>query len=170
MCERETVSKEEISRTLKSIGGSQFDLYTGNLNEAGISDQITAKLKNNKIFSKTRYFEWLDTADKGFHNISIDDGSVWTMLKGNFDDYYIHIHPARYSPNTIRVKANPWKSAIASLIYCKMNINKACIKSVINRSREVFAGLGPVHEKFDHTIIDLIGIIAGRYNDFKTIS
>ena len=100
--------------------------------------------------------------EKRYQKISIDDGSVWTMLKGISDNYYIHIHPARFSPHTIRVKANPWKSAIASLIYAHLNEKNACDSFVINESRKIYAGLEPVHEKFDHTIVELVKLIQAK--------
>ncbi len=160
LSDSEIDQKEEITRILKSIGGSQFDLYLGDLDEYSIGWQTTKYLENEKVYKKTDYFKWLDTTNKNFRNIIIDDGSVWTMLKGNFDDYYIHIHPARYSPCTIRVKANPWKSAIASLVYTKGDIKKACQPEIINISRHTIANLEPVHEKFDHKIEELIRLIA----------
>ncbi len=148
--------EENINKILNQIGRSQFDLYTGKYSESKIRDKILEEIPK---MDKLEYFSWLEGGNKRFKNISIDDDSSWTMLKGNSSSYYIHVHPARHSPYSIRVKANQWKSAIISLIYSKMDVKKACQPDVINKSRQSFAGLESIHEKFDHKIIDLIKFI-----------
>ncbi len=159
------IPAKNIFKELKAIGNSQFDLYTGKYCEAEIREKIIEHLNKNNISNKSNYFNWIESENKRFKTVAIGDGSIWTMLRGNIKSYYIHIHPARYSPHTMRVKANPWKSAIASLIYTQMDKKKACDPEIINKSRQLLAGLEAIHEKFDHTIIDLIDIISNKYND-----
>jgi hypothetical protein len=61
------------------------------------------------------YKKWLFEKRSEYKLIEISDSSVWTLRLGN-QERYVHIHPGRYSPFTLRVKALTLKTAIAVLI------------------------------------------------------
>lgn len=105
-----------LSDRLKSIGGSQMDLYTGNLALAEISVEISCTLRQKGLFPKERYLEWLKD-NKGYRTLEVSDKSVWVLLEGNIPEHYIHIHPARHSLHTIRIRAGTLKSAVAVHIW-----------------------------------------------------
>lgn len=107
---------KELRTKLLKIGESQMDLYYGKLSPSKISDQIIHSLKEKKLLSPKQYTAWLNSEDKKYSLVELSDKSVWTLLLSENPDRYVHIHPGRYSPLTIRVKATTLKTAI--LVFC----------------------------------------------------
>ncbi len=112
----EKISTEELRKTLLVIGESQMDLYVGKLSPQKICDEIVSKLKLTDVLAFEAYKKWLLEKGNEYKLIEISDKSVWTLRLGNQEERYVHIHPARYSPVTIRVKSLTLKTAIAVLI------------------------------------------------------
>jgi len=110
------ISTEELRKTLLVIGESQMDLYVGKLSPQKICDEIVSKLKLTDVLAFEAYKKWLLEKGNEYKLIEISDKSVWTLRLGNQEERYVHIHPARYSPVTIRVKSLTLKTAIAVLI------------------------------------------------------
>ena len=112
----EKISGEELQKTLLVIGGSQMDLYVGKLSPKKICDEIISKLKLTDVLAFEDYKQWLFEKGNEYKLTEISDSSVWTLRLGNQEERYVHIHPGRYSPVTLRVKALTLKTAIAVLI------------------------------------------------------
>ncbi len=112
----EKISTEELRKTLLVIGESQMDLYVGKLSPQKICDEIVSKLKLIDVLAFEAYKKWLLEKGNEYKLIEISDKSVWTLRLGNQEERYVHIHPARYSSVTIRVKSLTLKTAIAVLI------------------------------------------------------
>ncbi len=112
----EKISVEELQKTLLVIGESQMDLYVGELSPLKICDEIVSKLESTGVLAFEAYKKWLFEKRNEYKLIEISDNSVWTLRLGNKREKYIHIHPGRYSPITLRVKALTLKTAIAVLI------------------------------------------------------
>jgi len=112
----EKISVEVLQKTLLVIGESQMDLYIGELSPQKICDEIVNKLKLTDVLAFEAYKKWLLEKGNEYKLIEISDKSVWTLRLGNQEERYVHIHPARYSPVTIRVKSLTLKTAIAVLI------------------------------------------------------
>jgi hypothetical protein len=112
----EKISVKELQKILLVIGESQMDLYVGKLSPQKICDELLSKLKSAGVLAFREYKKWLFEGGNEFKLMEISDSSVWTLRLGKEDERYIHIHPGRYSPVTIRVKALTLKTAIAVLI------------------------------------------------------
>ncbi|MCH7963758.1 MAG: hypothetical protein IH852_07455 [Bacteroidetes bacterium] len=112
----EKISVEELQKTLLVIGESQMDLYVGELSPQKICNEIVSKLKSTGVFAFEAYKKWLFEKGNAYKLIEISDNSVWALRLGKQKERYIHIHPGRYSPDTLRVKALTLKTAIAMLI------------------------------------------------------
>ncbi len=112
----EKISVEELQKTLLVIGESQMDLYVGELSPQKICDEIVSKLKSTGVLAFREYKKWLFEKGSEYKLIEISDNSVWALRLGKKEERYVHIHPGRYSPFTIRVKALTLKTAIAVLI------------------------------------------------------
>ena len=112
----EKTSVEELQKTLFVIGESQMDLYVGELSPQKICDEIVSKLKSTGVLAFREYKKWLFEKGSEYKLIEISDNSVWALRLGKKEERYVHIHPGRYSPFTIRVKALTLKTAIAVLI------------------------------------------------------
>ena len=82
-----------------------MDLYFGNYSIEEISKQILMHLQENKIYSLRDYQNWLGKDDKYYQLVELKDKSIWTLRLGETREKYVHIHPGRYSPHTVRVKA-----------------------------------------------------------------
>jgi hypothetical protein len=127
------ISEEHLRKILLVIGESQMDIYLGKLSPQEISDNIVIKLKKMNAYKFKDYKNWICEEGKEYKLVKISDNSVWTLRLGNKKERYIHIHPGRYSPKTIRVKALTLKTAIAALIKYGNDIhliNTACINDV----------------------------------------
>ena len=112
----EKISVEELQKTLLVIGESQMDLYVGKLSPQKICDEIVSELISVGVLAFEEYKKWLFEKGNEYKLIDISDNSVWTLRLGKQVERYVHIHPGRYSPGTIRVKALTLKTAIAVLI------------------------------------------------------
>ena len=112
----EKIAVEELQQALLVIGESQMDLYVGNLSPKKICDEIVSKLKSTGVLAFKDYKKWLFEKGKDFKLIEISDHSAWALRLGKQKERYVHIHPGRYSPYTLRVKALTLKTAIAVLI------------------------------------------------------
>jgi hypothetical protein len=114
---------------LQTIGDSQMDLYTGALSIDQISYQILIFINDSLLSSKSIYVKFINELI-GYCMIAISDGSKWILREGLNSERYIHFHPARYSPNTVRIKANTLKSLIAAHIIHKNHVGLPEINQV----------------------------------------
>ncbi len=98
---------------LKNFGGTVLDVYTGLLSCKGIADELVDYLCNLGILTHKQFTAWLKCDGETFKQVELSDGSVWTITYGRFPQRFVHIHPSRLSPNTLRVKPSTLKTAIA---------------------------------------------------------
>ena len=102
---------EEFYAAIPRIGASQMDLYCGELSLNSIGQDILEQLLAREIGTKSDFVSFL-TSSTGYQNLTISDGSTWTLLRGDDPERFVHIHPARYARHCIRVKAGALKTAI----------------------------------------------------------
>ncbi|HSV88080.1 MAG TPA: hypothetical protein VLH61_05515 [Bacteroidales bacterium] len=159
------INLQSFCKKLKSMGSSVSDLYTGSLSPSTIAGQIGTQLKAIGKFEYLPYQNWIQLSPGKYCEISLSDKSKWTLLTGNEPDFYLHLHPSRYSENTIRVKANLLKSAVAMLAFEKINPVSLQNKSdfeLINQLRKQFLDLSPVNGKNITGIVTLAGKLRDR--------
>ncbi|MCU0436996.1 MAG: hypothetical protein MUC49_03715 [Raineya sp.] len=146
---------EDLNNQIKVIGHSVLDLYIGELSIENISEEIISILQKKDFFEEYKYLNWLKN-NHHYQEIELSDGSIWTLLKGNEVNKYIHIHPSRYSPFSIRSNANSLKTAILSLYYKNKNEVKISLE-IINMIRYSYLLLSPIKTIKDaRKILDLI--------------
>lgn len=102
---------EAFYAAIPRVGASQMDLYCGELNLLNIGQEILGQLAARDIGTESDFISFL-TQGEGYQNLTISDGSTWTLLRGDDPALYVHIHPARYARHCIRVKAGALKTAI----------------------------------------------------------
>ena len=73
-----------------------------------------------------------------------EDTSRWVLRAGDEDDRFVHVHPARYSPFTIRVRANVLTTAVMALAYTGLHGGDPLSRPVVNAVRRDYLGLAPV--------------------------
>jgi hypothetical protein len=96
---------------LSKLGDSLMDLYTGVLSLDTIFKESLAFLIGEGITSEEDYRVFLER-HQGYATFSLSDTSKWVFLWGNEPERYVHIHPARHSPYTIRIKSATLKTAV----------------------------------------------------------
>ena len=141
---KEIKELEELNGYLLKIGESQMDLYLGRFSPSDISEQILSALYRIKTFEFEQYKNWLTKDGKDFQLVELKDNSVWTLRLNDDIGRYVHIHPGRYSPNTVRVKATTLKTAI--LVFCseKTGEIKTIETQTINRIRKKYLNEPPL--------------------------
>lgn len=104
---------EQIAQ-LKTLGASQFDLYTGVYSVAELKAITAEMLYTQGLRDENDYRQWI-VDNGGFRTIQLPDESNWTLRYLQRNDF-VHLHPSRYSPRTLRIKANAMKSVAAYLL------------------------------------------------------
>lgn len=135
---------EEISKHLLRIGESQMDLYFGKLSPSDISKQIISHLKKEKIFYYDEYVGWITNDGDDYKLLYLSDKSIWTLRQSENQERYVHIHPGRYSPHTIRVKATTLKTAILILYFKQSGEIKLIETETANYIRKKYLNEPPI--------------------------
>ena len=144
LLQKNIISKAELHRFLLTIGESQMDLYMGILNPKQIAKEIINNVKNFGANHYASYSKWLFEEGKSYKQIEISDSSVWTLRLGNEKKRYMHIHPGRYSPFTIRVKAVTLKTTIAIMVLVEGSEGNLPELKSINEVRTLLLKLPPL--------------------------
>jgi hypothetical protein len=139
----QSLSREEAMNDLNKIGDNLLDLYFGNLTVEEICRELIQILKKNKRLEKKQYLKWL--GPKSYNKIRCSDGSDWLAKKGNLPERFVHIHPAKNSVFTIRVRGTTLKTIIALFIYeVKFEKNIKSRLEAVNSIRKEYLNLSPV--------------------------
>ena len=138
-----TMSWIKVETDLLSIGNNLIDFYTGNLNIQQICTETISYFKNKNITNRNIFTIWLDALN--YKKIQLSDKSEWLIKEGINSQRYIHIHPAKFSECTIRVRATTLKTVIA------LNVQSVPIQkemkanlSAVNAIRHELLGLSPI--------------------------
>jgi len=132
-----------LLHALQTIGNSQMDLYLGDLDPVAIDSQIIAQLQQRGIAAPTHYAEWL--ASNGHYQLlQLDDHSEWVLRWGEIDQQRVHLHPARYSPLSVRVRAPVLRSAYAIMVWQGWYGGDLFDLQLINRVRTAWLHLSPI--------------------------
>ncbi len=139
-------SLPSLNEYLSPVGKSQMDLYTGSLGPHEISSEIKGFLHSRNLLDKEPYLRWLESPGAEFREAKLSDNSVWILLPGKIAGRHIHIHPGRYSPFTVRVRAETLRTAIAVLIYCRLHGGSCHSLTAVNEARQRLLEQSPVKE------------------------
>jgi len=116
-----------------------MDLYHGSLSVLEICNEIKLFINCSLLVNKELYIKYI-LENGGYCKIPLSDGSEWVLRRGPDPERYVHIHPARNSSNTTRIKANTLKSLIAVHIIHKDQVGL----TEINQVRTEILQLGPL--------------------------
>ena len=134
---------DDLSLALSCIGHAKMDLYVGQKSCTTIFEEILSCLKKEGILEQTNYKKWLQANDD-YRQITLSDNSVWILRLGEDEKNYIHLHPGKKSPHTLRIKANTLKTAIAIMLHEKDNTDPVDLDT-LNQLRSKYLDLSPVH-------------------------
>jgi hypothetical protein len=135
---------EDLAAQLVVVGTALMDLYTGQLSPAEIADRVVAALKVDDRLSLDAYGAWVQ-ANGGYQVLSFpEDDSRWVLRLSDEAGRYVHVHPGRWSPATLRVRANVLKTAVMVLAHAAVHGGGPLDVARMNRVRQRYLGLSPV--------------------------
>ena len=152
---------EALAAELVVIGERLTDLYTGPLDPGAIAERVIVQLRADGRLALDPFGAWLD-GQGGYAVVTLpDDGSRWTLRLGPADGRYVHLHPGRRSPHTVRVQGNTLKTAILTHALAGLTGGSASDVRLVNEARRRFLGLPPV-PTIDATVGvgEVIGLLA----------
>jgi hypothetical protein len=133
----------EVHQELLLIGENLLDFYTGQLTIDEIRDGCISFFQKRNIDNKDLFLNWLHPI--GYRKIELNDLSKWIVKESNDNEKYIHIHPAKHSVYTIRVRAATLKTVI-TLIITKNHISGQINENLlaVNHIRTKHLQLSPI--------------------------
>jgi hypothetical protein len=158
-----TLEWKNVEPELFLIGENLLDFYTGDLTVEEICNQCIHFFRLRNIRNRDSLLNWLNPYE--YRKIAISDSSEWVVKEGNDSEKYIHIHPAKFSPHTIRVRATTLKTVIALMINtaeisAQMNENLL----TVNQIRTMYLQLSPVKSlQHGKGILQLWELFANNY-------
>jgi hypothetical protein len=132
-----------LPRRLLQVGAGLMDLYLGRLSPESIARESLEWLDALGVAGAPQYRDWLASRG-GYAAVDLSDTSRWVVREAPVLDRHVHIHPARYSPHSVRVRANLWKSAIVVLAWASLRSLDPLDVGTVNEARTELLGLSPV--------------------------
>lgn len=136
-----TTSPDMIISRMDPICNGYTDIYTGSMDPVSIGNSVISILKSNRVLQVDDFSRWLGLKN-GYRQIKLEDHSEWIVRKGAENECYIHLHPARAGPFTIRFKGSTLKT-IYLLKTCFTDFEEKLSLENVNRARTQI-GLSPV--------------------------
>jgi hypothetical protein len=136
----------DAARWSAVLGTKLMDLYTGQLSPRALSEHIITHLGSEGRLEIDTYRTWLAGCEEYAVVVLPHDESRWVLRGGDDMERYVHLHPGRWSPGTVRVRANVLKTAFLVLIHAGIHGVDALDREVINEVRRVHLALSPLGE------------------------
>lgn len=143
-----------LPTNLLKIGGSQMDFYKGDLSESQIFDEILRLLRGVQVETQNDFITWI-AVENGFQTLILSDNSIWVLRLSDKPQQFMHVHPARYSPQTVRVKAGTLKTCIALAVLDPDNQHLHDL-AFFNQIRVQVLGLSPIKKVEDMNLLQLL--------------
>jgi hypothetical protein len=140
-----TTAVDVLPVEMAVVGNRLMDLYTGPLTVGEIGEHVVTHLHAAGRLEFGKLSEWLAAQDE-YTLLELPDGSKWTIRLGPADGRYLHLHPGRWVPNTMRVQANTLKSAVMAHAHARLSGGEVTDLAVVNEARRKYLGLLPVRE------------------------
>jgi len=142
---RHALSLNQLSEHLVVVGSELMDLYHGPHSPEQIAKELTDRLQAQGNYAPEAFDAWV-RGNSGYRLEPISDGSIWTLRSALDEDRYIHIHPGRHAPNTLRVRANVLKTAVLVLAETAQRGGSPLDLHRINRVRAKYLRLENVYD------------------------
>jgi hypothetical protein len=135
---------QPLADELVVVGSKLMDLYHGPFSPHEIADRVLVNLRTASRDAIVEFRSWVESGG-GYQTIEFpEDLSRWVLRMGDEPDRFVHVHPARYSPFTIRVRANVLTTAVLAIAYSAMRGGDPTSRSVVNAVRRDYLALAPV--------------------------
>ena len=125
------------------IGNNLIDFYTGSLSVKEICEEVLDYFRVMNLIERDAFTSWIEAAN--WKKIQLSDSSKWLIKKGNDVERFIHIHPAKHSEHSIRVRATTLKTVLALQVYQINSTNQAKTDlENVNQIRSQLLELSPI--------------------------
>ncbi len=133
----------EVETELLKIGDNLTDLYTGKKPVEDICNECLNYLKRCGVNTRSDLIKWLHPTT--YKSIDLSDSSEWIIRVGNDPERFIHIHPAKNSALTVRVRAGTLKTVLTlmSVVYTSSPPGINSLK-LVNQVRTQYLHLSPI--------------------------
>ena len=108
-----------------------------------ISDYCVSMISNEIALNRDSYSKWIGYSP-AFKTITLPDNSIWILRIGKRNKRFVHIHPGRKVPHTIRVKANVLKTGFFVHAYSFLFSKDPFNIDIINQVRKDILDLSPI--------------------------
>jgi hypothetical protein len=134
----------EFGAHMAVLGTKLMDLYTGRLWPADLSARVLEQLRAAGRLELPAFRAWL--AGQGNYGVIelAEDGSRWVLRLGDELGRYVHLHPGRWSPQTVRVRAPVLKTAFLVLGHVALHGGDPLDRVLINAVRREHLELPPL--------------------------
>ncbi|KJF43425.1 hypothetical protein [Draconibacterium sediminis] len=143
-------------KAMLSIGSNLFDFYLGELTPGQVCNASLNYFVTKNIITQTDFNNWLRNAE--WKKITLPDESKWLIKRGDQPDRYVHIHPAKFSTHTIRVRATTLKTVLTLCVH-KIPFSDDAEQNLqsVNKQRISYLQLSPIKslEEEDSGILKL---------------
>ena len=146
---RETPSDippQALRQLLLPIGAAQLDFYTGSLTVETLVEEVADFLLPQGLLSLDAYANWIQKHE-GYRLITLSDQSAWALRLGHQPGKWVHLHPARYSLHSTRLKAHALKTALSLCIKHKELTNKALQELDLVNQLRAYLSLPPLSQR-----------------------
>lgn len=126
------------------VGTKLMDLYHGPFSPREIGDRVLAALNKAGRDTAGAFRAWVE-AEGGYRVTEFpEDTSRWVLRMGDEGGRFIHVHPARWAPFTVRVRANVLTTAVLALAHTRVHGGDPLDRPVVNAVRRDYLGLAPI--------------------------
>ena len=136
-------------RAADVLGTRLMDLYTGNLTPRDLSVWVRDDLAATGRLDPEAFRAWIVGSEEYAVLTHPDDGSRWVLRTGDEAKRFVHLHPARWSPSSMRVKATVLKTAYAVLAFTRTHGGDPLDRAVIDEVRSTYLALPPLGRDLD---------------------
>lgn len=137
----------KLSETLLVLGDNLMDLYIGHLTPHQIAREIIAQLERKQKLASPSFSSWVSET-KGYRMLTFSelDQSKWVLREAEDHFRYVHVHPGRWSPASMRVRAHSLKTAVMSVVSARLDGGSPYDVERVNALRTQFLDLSPIKE------------------------
>jgi hypothetical protein len=134
---------DRLTANLIVVGTKLMDLYIGDRTPHDIGQQLLDQLRATSRLELDVLRTWL-AAHGHFVTTTIDDGSVWVLRLGDVAGRYLHVHPGRWTPRTVRVRANVLQTAVLTMAHAVIHGGDPMKLERANAVRQRYLNLAPL--------------------------
>ncbi len=134
----------EVGARMAVLGTKLMDLYTGQLSPREICDRVLGRLQDEGRLGREAFRTWVENSE-GYVQVAFpEDESRWVLRLGDEEERYVHLHPARWSPASVRVRATVLKTAFLVRVHVGIHGGDPMSRALINAVRAEHLKLPPL--------------------------